>query len=70
VQKLAGHADTATRVKYYTGVVPDALRSAQAKRPFHEVIRGACDVSNTYRDEKGREKKKAERIISLDRTAS
>jgi len=70
VQKLAGHADIATRVKYYTGVVPDALRSAQAKLPFHEVICGACDVSNTYRDEKGREKKKAARIISLDRTAS
>jgi integrase len=45
VQKLAGHTSIATTVRYYTGVMPEALKAAQAKLPFGEVIR---DISNPY----------------------
>jgi len=34
-----------TTLKYYTHIMPDALRVAQARLPFAEVLR---DVSDTY----------------------
>ena len=45
VQKLAGHASVSTTLKYYTRIMPEALRIAQARLPFVEVLRG---VSYTY----------------------
>jgi len=45
VQKLAGHASMGTTLKYYTHIMPEALRIAQARLPFVEVLR---DVSHTY----------------------
>jgi hypothetical protein len=45
VQKLAGHASMGTTLKYYTHIMPEALRVAQARLPFVEVLR---DVSDTY----------------------
>jgi len=53
VQKLVGHASIATTCKYYTHVLPPALRSAQAALPFGGVIR---DVSYPYHAAAGREK--------------
>jgi integrase len=50
VQKLAGHASITTTVRYYTGVMPEALRAAQAKLPFDGVIR---DVTDRYHGECG-----------------
>jgi integrase len=38
VQQLAGHSAIATTVRYYTGVMPDALREAQAQLPFDDAI--------------------------------
>ena len=38
VQQLAGHSAITTTVRYYTGVMPDALREAQARLPFDNVI--------------------------------
>ena len=40
VQKLAGHSAIATTVKYYTGVMPGALRDAQSRLPFADAIAG------------------------------
>jgi hypothetical protein len=34
-----------TTVKYYTRILPEALRSAQARLPFESAI---ADVSDTY----------------------
>ena len=39
VQQLAGHSAIATTVRYYTGVMPEALRAAQARLPFGKAIR-------------------------------
>jgi len=44
VQQLAGHSAIATTVKYYTGVMPEALRAAQARLPFQKVIGGVSDM--------------------------
>jgi len=53
VQKLVGHASISTTCKYYTNVLPPALRSAQAALPFGGVIR---DVSYPYHAVVRREK--------------
>jgi len=45
VQKLAGHSSIATTLRYYTNILPQALRSAQARLPFNSVL---ADVSDTY----------------------
>jgi len=45
VQRLAGHACITTTLRYYTGTMPVALRSAQGRLPFVHVLR---DISNTY----------------------
>jgi integrase len=38
VQKLAGHAKIETTVRYYTHIMPDALRAAQARLPYADLI--------------------------------
>lgn len=59
---LAETAHVATTVKYYTHILPEALRSAQARLPFESVI---ADVSDTYhRSQNGIRGKKA-RIVKL-----
>jgi len=70
VKELAGHSSIVTTQKYYTRIAPEALASAQAKLPFGEAIRGACDISDTYHGPRARGKRKAARIISIDRAAS
>jgi len=45
VQQLAGHSAIATTVKYYTGVMPEALRAAQARLPFGAAIGGVPNSS-------------------------
>ncbi len=45
VQKLAGHASINTTLRYYTRIMPDALRTAQARLPYMDVV---SDVSDTY----------------------
>ncbi len=63
VQQLAGHSAISTTVRYYTGVMPEALRAAQSRLPFQEVIGG---VSDTYHvpDETADEAQDA-KVISL-----
>jgi len=39
VQKLAGHSSISTTIKHYTGIMPEVLRSAQQRLPFHGVLR-------------------------------
>ncbi len=67
VQKLAGHASINTTVTYYTGILPSALRDAQARLPFGKVIR---DVSNTDRGPDRSRRRKAARVVSDWRAAS
>jgi integrase len=38
VQQLAGHSSITTTVKYYVGLLPAALRSAQERLPFNDVL--------------------------------
>ena len=45
VQKLAGHASIQTTLTYYTGIMPQSLRTAQARLPFSDALR---DISDTY----------------------
>ena len=45
VQKLAGHSSITTTVRYYTGIMPQALRAAQSQLPFRGML---GDVSDTY----------------------
>jgi len=45
VQKLAGHASMGTTLQYYTHIMPEALRVAQARLPFAEILK---DISDTY----------------------
>lgn len=52
VQRLAGHASISTTVRYYTGIMPKALRAAQARLPFRSVLR---DISDSYHGRSGRE---------------
>lgn len=64
VQKLAGHASIATTVKYYTGVMPEALQAAQTKLPFDGVIR---DISNPDRGESkgcGKEERRGSDVLA------
>lgn len=49
VRELAGHASIKATRKYYTRIMPESLRSAQAEIPFDGII--CCegdDVSDTY----------------------
>ncbi len=50
VRNTPGHASISTTVKYYTGVMPEALKAAQAKLPFGDVIR---DISYPYHGDDG-----------------
>lgn len=43
VQKLAGHASISTTIKYYTDIMPEALRRAQDRLPFKKVLRIVSD---------------------------
>jgi hypothetical protein len=47
VKELAGHASIDTTLRYYTAIMPQALRSAQARLPFEKVLK---DVSDTYHE--------------------
>lgn len=63
VQQLAGHSAIATTVKYYTGVMPSALRAAQARLPFGNAIR---DVSYPYHGpEDGAKSGEGSKVIKL-----
>jgi len=63
VQQLAGHSAIATTVKYYTRVLPGALRDAQSRLPFQEVIAG---VSYPDRDhDEGADEAEDGKIIKL-----
>ena len=66
-QKLAGHAWITTTVKYYTGVMPEALKAAQAKLSFGEAIR---DTSNPYHRQEGAAEMEAAPIVSPSSAAS
>ena len=69
VQKLAGHSSIQTTQKYYTNILPEALRSAQARLPFGEAIR-AVPVSDSYHAPKERRKEETARITNLMRDVS
>ena len=45
VQKLAGHSSISTTLNYYTRILPEAMRSAQAQLPYTNVLE---DISDTY----------------------
>ena len=45
LQKLAGHSSIRTTLDYYTKILPEAMRSAQARLPFVKVFE---DISDTY----------------------
>jgi len=48
-QKVLGHASISTTLKYYTQIMPEALRAASARLPFTAVLRETLeDVSNMY----------------------
>ena len=51
-QKLAGHSSISTTVRYYTGVMPAALREAQGRLPFGTAI---SDISKPYRRPKSQD---------------
>lgn len=55
VKELAGHASIGTTLRYYTQILPEALRLAQASLPFESVLR---DVSDSYHGPAGRDAKK------------
>ena len=47
VQQLAGHTSIATTFRYYTRIMPEALRAAQVQLPYVRVIK---DISDTYHE--------------------
>jgi integrase len=47
VQQSAGHTSIATTLKYYTGIMPEALRAAQVQLPYMRVLK---DISDTYHE--------------------
>jgi integrase len=61
VKELAGHASISTTLRYYTRIMPQALRSAQARLPFDAVLR---DVSDTYHEAAKAAKKKKARDVT------
>jgi len=44
VQQLAGHTSITTTLRYYTGIMPEALRAAQVQLPYVDAIRGVSDL--------------------------
>ena len=66
VKGLAGHASIATPQKYYTRVMPDKLRSAQAEIPFDGAIGDGADVSDTYQTEKEGGTDEKPKVINID----
>lgn len=66
VKDLAGHAAIRTTQKYYTRVLPEALRSAPERLPFGGVIRRSICRDSAHGPQSG-EKEEAAKIISLDR---
>ena len=61
VQQLAGHTSISTTLRYYTRIMPQALRRAQAQLPFARVLR---DISNTYHGPHLLDGEKTERLVS------
>jgi len=61
-QRLAGHASIATTVKYYTGIMPEALREAAGRLPFGSVI---SDISKSYRRPVGAVSGRKGKIVRL-----
>jgi integrase len=53
LQALAGHSNIATTMTYYVGVMPEALRAAQKRLPFHEVLESSARNRNTGSSEDG-----------------
>ena len=47
VQQLAGHTSIAITLRYYTGIMPEALRAAQVQLPYVDMVN---DVSDTYHE--------------------
>ena len=48
-QKVLGHASITATLKYYTHIMPEALRAAPARLPFGDVLRKTLeDISDTY----------------------
>jgi len=62
VKELAGHASISTTLRYYTRIMPQALRSAQARLPFESILR---DISDTYHGPPGEEEKEAAGVATL-----
>jgi integrase len=62
VQKLAGHSSISTTIKHYTGIMPDALRAAQARLPLREALR---DVSFPCRGPKSAAEETKVKIVKL-----
>lgn len=64
VQKLAGHSQISTTIKHYTGIMPDALKAAQASMPLRSVL---TDVSKLYHGPEKAESVPDAKIIRLYR---
>jgi len=60
VKELAGHAAISTTLRYYTRIMPQALRSAQARLPFDGILR---DISDTYHGPSDAEDEETVRVI-------
>jgi integrase len=67
VQKLAGHASIQTTIKHYTGVMPEALRAAQARLPYDQLLQ---DVSYPDREEGEPVQRKAADVVNPTSAAS
>ena len=55
VRELAGHSSITTILRYYTSIMPEALRAAQCRLPYVDVLQ---DVSDTYHEAQSPPKKK------------
>ncbi len=44
---MAGHTCIATTLRYYTGIMAQALRAAQVQLPYVDVLK---DLSDTYHE--------------------
>jgi integrase len=61
VQKLAGHASIQTTIKHYTGVMPEALRAAQGRLPYDNLLQ---DVSYPDREADSDQNTKTAEVVS------